>query len=173
MSLMLKDKFKISRRTKFVVLYLLFIAIFSLPYLADKHWGNEKVLNRYNSFIAMTSASFYNIFASERAVSRGMIIVTGSTAVEIKTGCNGLLMIIIFCSGVAAFPSSLRYKAYGLFVGMLAIFAFNVVRVDALILIIKFWPDWFEMAHVTAAQFIGILFALVLWIQWLNGVERA
>jgi exosortase/archaeosortase family protein len=168
-----KDKLFLSRRTRFVVLYLLFIVIFSLPYLADKHWAGERGLTKYNSFIAGTSAWFYNIFASERAVSRGMIIVTGSTAVEVKTGCNGLLMIIIYCSGIAAFPSSFRYKMQGLLVGMVAIFAFNVVRVDTLILIIKFWPDWFEMAHVTAAQFVGILFALMLWIQWLNGVERA
>jgi exosortase/archaeosortase family protein len=153
-------------------MYLLFIAVFSLPYLADKRWGDERWLTVYNSFIAKTSASFYNVFAGEKAVSRGMIIVTGKTAVEIKTGCNGLLMIIIYCSGVAAFPASLRYKFYGLLTGMFAIFIFNVVRVDTLILIIKFWPDWFEMAHVTAAQFVGILFALMLWMQWLNGVER-
>ena len=167
------NRFPVSRKSRFALAYLLFMFLFSLPYLADERFNDLKVTKTYNGFIASASAGLYNIFPGEDVMVSGATISGGGKAVEVKTGCNGLLMTLIYCAGVAAFPAALRWKVIGLGAGLFGIFIFNLLRVNALFLIYRHLPEYFHTAHVTAGQFIGILFSLSLWVVWLNGTERA
>ena len=159
-------------RTRFIFLFLLYIGLFSLPSVIDIGWPAKETIEAYNAFVANTSVFFYNLFALEKAVTHGTTIISGNAVVSLYTGCNGVYMAIIFCSAIAAFPATWRQKLYGLAIGLVFIAFFNIMRVDALFYVHKNFPQYFDTAHIMAAQFAGIAFAMVLWIIWLNDLEK-
>ena len=161
-----------NNRTKFILLYLFYIGLFSLPLLIDLRLADARGSDTYNAYIARISTFFYNLFADDKAVVNGATIISGSSSVVIRAGCNGLFMAMIFCSAVAAFPATLRQKIYGMGIGAVLIFLFNLVRVDALFFVYKEFPQYFNSTHVVAAQFVGIMFAIFLWMIWLNEMEK-
>ena len=162
----------IKSRARFVVLFLLYIGLFSLPWLIDLRLAEASGFDAYNAYVARIAAFFYNLFSDDKAVVNGATILSGGSSVVIKAGCNGLFMALIFCSAVAAFPATLRQKLYGVGIGTALILLFNLLRVEALFFVYKEFPQYFHTTHVVAAQFVGIMFAIFLWMIWLNEMEK-
>jgi exosortase H (IPTLxxWG-CTERM-specific) len=86
--------------------------------------------------------------------------------VDLKTGCNGLVAILIFISAVLAFPASIKHKVLGIILGSLVIQGFNVIRIGVLFYLGLHHRELFEAVHVYVAQSILIAIAAALWLFW-------
>jgi exosortase H (IPTLxxWG-CTERM-specific) len=86
--------------------------------------------------------------------------------VDLKTGCNGLVAVLIFISAVLAFPASLKHKVMGIVLGTLVIQGFNVIRIGVLFYLGLHHRELFEAVHVYVAQSILIAIAAALWLFW-------
>ena len=128
---------------------------------------NDRVVNPYTTFVAHEARVALNLFG-EGATVRGQILSSPRFSVAIYNGCNGLEAILIFASGVLAFPAAPRRKVIGLLLGFLAIQIANIVRVVSLFYVGIFRPEWFSAAHIFIWQSIIILLSVVLWLVWVN-----
>jgi exosortase H (IPTLxxWG-CTERM-specific) len=149
---------------RFVARYLAILAVgFALLALRPV---NDHVVNPYTTFVARESCVVINLFGEGAAV-RAQVLSSHRFSVAIFNGCNGLEAILIFVSGVLAFPASWRRKLVGVAGGFLAIQIFNIVRIVALFYTGVFRPAWFSTAHIFVWQSLVIVFAVVMWLLWL------
>ncbi len=128
---------------------------------------NDSLVNPYTTFVAHEAKVVLNLFG-ESATVHGQILSSSRFSVAIYNGCNGLEAILIFASGVLAFPASLKKKLIGLLLGFLAIQLANIVRVVSLFYVGIFKPAWFSAAHIFIWQSIIIVLSVVLWLIWVN-----
>jgi exosortase H (IPTLxxWG-CTERM-specific) len=128
---------------------------------------NDRVVNPYTTFVAHESKVALNLLG-ECATVRDQVLSSPRFSVVIYNGCNGLEAILIFASGVLAFPAPWKRKAAGLLLGFVAIQVANVVRVVSLFYVGIFKPAWFSAAHVFVWQSIIIVLGVVLWLVWVN-----
>ena len=128
---------------------------------------NDHVVNPYTTFVANESALALNLFGEHARVA-GQVLTSSRFSVTIFNGCNGLEAILIFVSGVIAFPAPWRRKLLGVLLGFIAIQVFNVIRVVSLFYIGVFEPAWFNVSHVFIWQSLVIVFGVVLWLVWVR-----
>jgi len=128
---------------------------------------NDRLVNPYTTFVAHEARVVLNLLG-EKATVRGQILSSPRFSVAIYNGCNGLEAILIFASGVLAFPASAKRKLIGLLLGFLAIQAANIVRVVSLFYVGILKPAWFSAAHIFVWQSIIIVLSVVLWLVWVN-----
>lgn len=128
---------------------------------------NDTVVNRYTTFVARESSATLNLFG-EGASVRGQILSSPRFSVAIYNGCNGLEALLIFCSGVLAFPASWRNKLLGLVAGFFAIQVANIVRIVSLFYVGVYKPAWFAASHIFIWQSLIILLGVVLWLFWVQ-----
>ena len=128
---------------------------------------NDHVVNPYTTFVAHESAMALNLFGEHARVA-GQVLTSSRFSVTIFNGCNGLEAILIFVSGVVAFPAPWRRKLLGVLLGFVAIQVFNVIRVVSLFYIGVFEPAWFNVSHVFIWQSLVIVFGVVLWLVWVR-----
>jgi exosortase H (IPTLxxWG-CTERM-specific) len=157
---------------RFVATYALVLSV-SFLVLALRP-VNDRVVNPYTTLVAHEARLVLNLFG-EGAIVSGQVLSSPRFSVAIFNGCNGLEAILIFVSGVVAFPASWRRKLAGIVVGFLAIQAFNVVRVVSLFYVGALRPRWFSVSHVFIWQSLVIVFGVVLWLVWARcyAVEHA
>jgi exosortase H (IPTLxxWG-CTERM-specific) len=128
---------------------------------------NDRVVNPYTTFVAHEAKVALNLFG-EGATVRGQILSSRRFSVAIYNGCNGLEAILIFASGVLAFPATPLRKVLGLLLGFLSIQVANIVRVVSLFYVGVFKPAWFSAAHIFIWQSLIIVLSVVLWLVWVN-----
>jgi len=135
---------------------------------------NDRLVNPYTTLVAHEARLVLNLFGEGATVS-GQVLSSPRFSVAIFNGCNGLEAILIFASGVVAFPASCRRKLVGILVGFAAIQVFNVVRVVSLFYVGALRPQWFSVSHVFIWQSLVIVFGVVLWVVWARryAAERA
>jgi exosortase H (IPTLxxWG-CTERM-specific) len=133
---------------------------------------NDHVVNPYTTFVAHEARLALNLFG-EGATVTGQVLSSPRYSVAIFNGCNGLEAILIFVSGVLAFPAPWRSKVLGVVVGFGAIQVFNVVRVISLFYVGIHRRQWFTTAHVLVWQSLVIIFGVVLWLLWVRRYAHA
>ncbi len=128
---------------------------------------NDHVVDPYTTFVAHEARIVLNLLG-ERATVAGQVLRSPRFSVTIFNGCNGLEAILIFVSGVLAFPAPWRRKALGVALGFVAIQVFNVIRVVSLFYVGIWRPRWFNVSHVFVWQSLVIVFGVVLWLVWVR-----
>jgi len=128
---------------------------------------NDHVVNPYTTFVAHEARLALNLLG-EGATVTGQVLSSPRYSVAIFNGCNGLEAILIFVSGVVAFPAPWRTKVLGIVLGFAAIQVFNVVRVVSLFYVGIHRREWFTVAHVLVWQSLVIVFGVVLWLVWVR-----
>jgi len=128
---------------------------------------NDRVVNPYTTFVAHEAKVALNLFG-EGATVREQVLSSPRFSVVIYNGCNGLEAILVFVAGVLAFPASWRARLLGVVLGVVAVQLLNIVRVVSLYYVGVWRPAWFTTAHVLVWQTVVILFAVVLWLFWVQ-----
>jgi exosortase H (IPTLxxWG-CTERM-specific) len=150
---------------RFVVRYVvLIVALFALV-----AWRpvNDHMVNPYTTFVAREAAVVLRALGEVVRVD-DQVLSSPRFAVTIYNGCNGLEAILVFVAGVLAFPARWQARLLGIVTGFVAVQVLNVVRIVSLYYVGVWRPDWFTTAHVLVWQTIVILFAVVLWLLWVQ-----
>lgn len=123
-------------------------------------------------FLALVTGTFLGWFNSSVSVSHTAIQMEAFTA-NIVPACTGLFTMTMYVAAVLAFPCSLAQKAKGVALGVGSILALNWVRISSLMVIGAYWHDAFEFAHLVVWQTIAIIFAVFVWLFWVQRVVHA
>nr|BAL58491.1 hypothetical conserved protein [Candidatus Acetothermum autotrophicum] len=102
------------------------------------------------------------------STASGTLVRSELFSLEIIFECTAILPIVLFAAAVAATPTAKRAKLWALGWGLPAIVLFNLIRLVSLVYIGRLAPQAFETVHLLIWQPLTILFALALWLLWLE-----
>lgn len=157
--------------TRFVLLFAAWLTVLFLL-LALKP-VNDHLVEPYTAFIAQEAAVVLRWFGVE-AQAVGMTLSSPRFSVAIFHGCNGLEASIVLFSGILAFPSRWRWKAFGVVFGLLVIHVVNLVRVLSLFVLGMVKREWFSAFHNVIWQVVIVVLAVALLVVWAQyGKSRA
>ena len=114
---------------------------------------------------ASVSGLVLNLLSMKATASGTSLRVEGFVA-KIDDVCTGIFVIAIYLSAVVAFPSRAGEKLKGLLMGASVILILNLFRVVSLMYIGRYFPEFFETAHLLVWQSLIIFSAFLVWIYW-------
>ena len=127
--------------------------------------------------LARVSAWSITLFDSRvAAYGKTLQSTTNGFAISIEAGCNGIEAAIILIAAMLAFPAPWKHRLIGIFAGLLAVQALNVVRVISLFYLGQWSMAAFEWAHFYVWQaliMLDVLIVLMVWIRMLPQVSSA
>lgn len=92
--------------------------------------------------------------------------------VRIVEGCNGVSVIILFISFIAAFSGSLKNTLFFIFGGTFLIYILNVLRIALLIVLMYYFPEKKHLLHNVLFPAIIYGSVFILWIIWVNKFSK-
>lgn len=90
-----------------------------------------------------------------------------SPLVKVGFGCNALSLSLLFVAFMLLFPGKLQSKLFYLLLGIISIHILNIIRIGALTLMAKEYPEIAELNHKYIFTAIMYLFIAGLWYFWL------
>ncbi len=149
---------------RFVAAFLVSaIALFLLYWISDTT-GHFDAVNRLN---AMLSGAILQVIGIDNT-RIGTTVTFGSGGMEVISECSGIYVAILFSAGVLAFPAAWRVRLSGIVLGVVAIFAVNVLRLVTLGAIIAKKRDLLPLFHEYLWQVLFILVVAGLYLLWIE-----
>ena len=124
------------------------------------------------TWTAAWSSKALNVLGSSTTTD-GTILSSDSFAVNIVAECTAVGPLVLFVGAVIAYPSPAREKGLGIVMGLLALTSLNLVRIMTLFWIGSAYPKYLDVAHLIVWQTAIILFAIVLWLFWVERIVGA
>lgn len=144
---------------------VIFAVSISLGIFLYSRLVDSGALDGFQGFIASATGLLLNLFGGGVTVS-GNSVSSSAWAMHIVTECTAIVPTIILLSAILAYPSWIRDKAIGIPLGLVALFALNLVRTFSLFHIGSAFPSFLDTAHFLLWQSVMILAALIFWILW-------
>ena len=153
--------------------YLLFLVFLSgLVALIAWLMGNESAIASLQNGIAHVTSVILNLLGNRTSVT-GHTITASHFSITVVTACTGLFMTAVFLAAVVAYPARFLAKLIGFALGIVGIFAVNIVRLVSLFYIGVYWPSFLDQAHLLVWPSLLIVFSLFLWLFWAGKVTHA
>jgi exosortase H (IPTLxxWG-CTERM-specific) len=147
---------------KFGVLLLLFYVIVSLRPV-DAH-----VILPFTRGITEVSGAILRLLGQPVLVTG--TVISGSFAVDIHNGCNGIEAIVFVCAAMFAFDAPIGKRLIGAMLAALILQTLNIIRIVSLYLIGLRWPKVFETAHLAIWQTLMFAAAIFIFMAWTSRV---
>ena len=120
---------------------------------------------------ATSTSQVLNVLGASVSTT-GTIVGSSSFAYNIVAECTAIGPIILFIGAVIAYPAALWSKAMGIAMGVVLLAAINLVRLVSLFYIGAVFPEYLPMAHYLVWQAAIIIFAILLWLFWVERFTR-
>lgn len=149
---------------RFVATFLVSaVALFLIYWISDTT-GHFEQVNRLN---AMLSGAILQVLGISNT-RMGSTVQFGSGGMQVISECSGVYVAILFSAAVLAFPAAWRTRLSGIVLGVIAIFAINVLRLVTLGAIIAKKRDWLPLFHEYLWQVLFILVVAGLYMLWIE-----
>jgi exosortase/archaeosortase family protein len=133
--------------------------------------GDDRATWALRRVFAVATSTLLNALGNATVV-RDADILSSGFGISVVTACTGLFVTGLFLAAVAAFPASWRAKLVGAGIGLVALFAVNVVRLASLYYVGVYWRSALEPIHQLVWQSLVIAFAVSLWLLWAGRVSK-
>ena len=100
------------------------------------------------------------------------LLIAGA-GMEIVPDCTPLMPVAALAIAVFAFPAPWRWRAIGIAAGAVLLWVYNLLRILALVPVLRYRPEWFEFIHVYLWQTLTLIVVFVLFLVWLRLQGRA
>lgn len=148
---------------KVLAFYGLWYVLYDLWLLPDGTVDQWLSLN-----VASVSGAILDGLGFDATTDGRGLALPGVAGIWIANGCNGLSTLGLFVGFVLAYPGSHWRRAWFIPLGVLAIYATNVIRVVVMLLSQKYWPAAFEPLHGFGLTTIFYVVVFALWVAWAN-----
>ena len=126
----------------------------------------------YMSFLARQVGALLRLTGKSTVIIPAKAIIHyNGFSMQIIPDCGAIPSMSIFTAALLAFPARIRYKVWGLLLGLPLLYVVNVCRLVCLGFIgANFSRPTFHFAHIYVWQTIFIVFVVTLWFFWINYV---
>ncbi|WP_338767122.1 exosortase family protein XrtF [Bernardetia sp. ABR2-2B] len=151
---------------------ILFVVIYGSWYLLYELWlaENTPVDRILMTWVGQSSAKLLNWLgfeASYQALAH-TVYLKSMACVSVGAPCNGLALFALFASFIVATPVSIKPKLLFIPLGIIVIFLLNVIRIAALTLNFKYYPETVDINHHYVFAFFVYGVTFWIWIIWVN-----
>lgn len=122
-------------------------------------------------FFAHVGSGLLSILGQGTTAS-GMAINSDAYSLLIQKGCDAIAPIMLVVTGILLFPADRKKKWLGIGIGILSLFALNLIRIITLYFVGKHAPEYFEFMHIEFWQVVFIGLAILYFFYWLNWVTK-
>lgn len=88
------------------------------------------------------------------------------TGTTIVWSCTGLKQSFIWLIVMLVARGPWRKKVWFISLGLLCVYAFNILRITLIALAIEHHPEWFELLHTYIFKYLFYLMLFLLWVWW-------
>ncbi len=160
---------------RFGLTFMLLAGTLSLAYAYSYPPGSALAtwFQRYLEAYAQAAGALLSLLDPSVHVQGAQIL--GRYPLWIVKDCDAMEVKILFTAAVLAFPSTWRSKAFGVIVGVFALFVANLVRIATLYFVGVHAPDSFESAHreIWPLILVGTALGLfAIWVRWAGRPDR-
>lgn len=99
------------------------------------------------------------------------IIKDNRMALSVFEGCNSINVMIVFVSFLFAFKGNWKKMVWFLPVGLVLIYAANLMRIVALYYVAEYWRQYFYYIHKYMFTAVIYLIVFMLWWWWIEKVS--
>jgi exosortase family protein XrtF len=151
---------------------ILFVAIYGSWYLLYELYlaENTPIDGILIEWVGKSSTELLTWFGFEASYQTlpHTVSLNSISCVSVGSPCNGLALFALFASFILATPVSIKPKFLFIPLGIIVIFLLNVIRISALTLNVKYYPESVDFNHHYLFTFIvyGVIFWI--WIVWVN-----
>ncbi|MDI6794862.1 MAG: exosortase H [bacterium] len=145
------------------------ILVFTLAY---SPFLNSAAFSNVETFTAGATSFILGLLSIPTEV-KGTVVSLNNFSVKIVAECTGIVPMLIFISAVLAYPCRIKQKLAGVGIGIAGLYLLNLVRTVSLFWIGSVYPDLFNTAHFLVWQALMILFAVILWLFWVEKIVTA
>jgi archaeosortase B (VPXXXP-CTERM-specific) len=125
------------------------------------------LFDEFRGFTAEATGFVLNLFGGDVLVA-GTMVSSPDFSMGIIEACTGIVPMAIFVSAVLAYPSTIRQKAIGIVLGILGLYAVNLVRTATLFVVGTHFYSFFDTAHYLVWQSLMVFVAVVFWLLWMS-----
>lgn len=151
---------------KFIFLYIIF------TYLYNVYLNYQNGTDFFTKITAQSVQKIYDLFPISSQIeslnSSGMkLIINDKYVARIIEGCSGMSIIILFLAFVWSFGNIKIKTLYFIVVGILSIFAFNILRIALLGYVIYAFPDYQDLLHRVIFPALIYAWVIILWVYFI------
>jgi len=123
-------------------------------------------------FTADSVTAFWGIFSPVSSAETSIDFIGFPMVVTLE--CTAIHYMTIYASGVLAYTEhSLRYRATGLFMGCMAIYLLNILRIGVVGYVGYSQREYFDFVHAYLWQGSFALVVFMFWAFWIKGAATA
>ncbi len=148
---------------RFVIKFAVFLAILNLILLLP--WVDAYLVYPWTVLNARWAVSLANL-TEEGYVAQGTLVRAGWRQVSVEVGCNGVEAVALCVSAILAFPAPWKRRILGILMGIVGVFALNLIRLANLFIVERHFPQYSELFHVYIWQTLIAAMALGLFLIW-------
>lgn len=121
-------------------------------------------------FETKLSAQILNFFVNKDDFSAEgfYIFCNGRKLLRVGEECSALVLFALFAGFVICYPGNWKAKAWFIPLGIVLIFAMNVMRIVLLSINFKYYHSSFAFNHHVTFTYSVYLFIFLMWVVWVN-----
>ncbi len=151
---------------------ILFVAIYGSWYVLYELWLAENtpidtILIEWVGQSSTKLLTWLGFEASYQSMAH-TVYLNSLACVSVGAPCNGLALFALFASFILATPVSVKPKLLFIPLGVVVIFLLNVIRISALTLNFKYYPESVDFNHHYVFTFIVYGVTFWIWMIWVN-----
>ena len=154
-----------NKTLRFIMHFLFFLVLFYILY----YFFMEPL-----SFIRDATALILGVVLSPfgKVIVNGAKLTFSGFTLEMIDECTAIFSIIVYCSCILAYPTTLKRKVVGIIFGVPCLYAINLLRLFILAIVGAFYLSMFEFMHVYLWQASFIIFVILIFLLWLKMTEE-
>ena len=123
-------------------------------------------------FIANSVKTILNLFGYHCYTFGKIISDTYFGSLILDRGCVGRTVMVVFSAFIIATPAEVKRKVLYILSGLAVIILLNVLRIIMLMLVLRYYPDWFDFTHEYLFKYFLYLGVFLLWVFWINKYRK-
>jgi len=143
----------------YLLLQLFYDYVLSV-YTGLDHWLINTIINTAEGGLQLLG---YELLPTNSMYQYHMGIA-GTIGIVIGNPCDGLSLFILYTAFIAVFKGKWWLKSIFIGVGILLIHFLNVIRVIALAMVVKYYPETLDFHHSYTFTLFVYLFIFLLWV---------
>jgi len=90
----------------------------------------------------------------------------GPSQIQIIGECTPVMPTSVLAAAIAAYPTVLRAQLLGIVAGAVVIWAFNLLRIASLMVVLAWRPGSFDFIHMYLWQTVTLFVVLLIFLLW-------
>ncbi len=128
----------------------------------------------YTEYIVVLASKIIG-FTGLPCAYQGSLLKLPTITLNVKFGCNGLEVAMIFLIALLVYPASWKKKFIGISLGLIFLQFINLIRIAGLAYAGEYYKSMFNLLHFYVGQgimFVFVLFAILFYLNFEEGFSK-